>query len=158
MHALSLRGGFACPAFYDQGTRTPDRREAEIHKNATRTMKSREEKKEMRKYKQVKEKKVTYELDEWEEVERRARKLKMKTGTYIKRISVDGKVEYCDVGELAPLVKEVNAIGVNVNQLARKANELNSIYAGDMEKMKELIETLCRMLSSFACTRQWSRV
>ena len=121
-------------------------------------MKSREEKKEMRKYKQVKEKKVTYELDEWEEVERRARKLKMKTGTYIKRISVDGKVEYCDVGELAPLVSEVNAIGVNVNQLARKANELNSIYAGDMEKMKELIETLCRMLSSFACTRQWSRV
>lgn len=123
-----------------------------------KTMKTREEKKDMRKYKQVKEKKVTYELDEWEEVERRARKLKMKTGTYIKRISVDGKVEYCDVGELAPLVKEVNAIGVNVNQLARKANELNSIYAGDMEKMKELIETLCRMLSSFACTRQWSRV
>jgi hypothetical protein len=121
-------------------------------------MKPREEKKEMRKYKQVKEKKVTYELDEWEEVERRARKLKMKTGTYIKRISVDGKVEYCDVGELAPLVREVNAIGVNVNQLARKASELNSIYAGDMEKMKELIETLCRMLSSFACTRQWSRV
>ncbi len=106
----------------------------------------------------IKEKKVTYELDEWDEVERRARKLKMKTGTYIKRISVDGKVEYCDVGELAPLVSEVNAIGVNVNQLARKANELNSIYAGDMEKMKELIETLCRMLSSFACTRQWSRV
>ena len=43
---------------------------------------------------QVKEKKVTYELDEWEEVERRARKLKMKTGTYIKRISVDGYLRH----------------------------------------------------------------
>ena len=112
----------------------------------------------MRKYKQVKEKKVTYDLDEWEEVERRARKMKMKTGTYIKRISVDGKVEYCDLDDLAPLVKEVNAIGVNVNQIARKANELNSIYAGDFEKMEELMESLCRILSSFASTRQWSRV
>ena len=112
----------------------------------------------MRKYKQVKEKKVTYDLDEWEEVERRARKMKMKTGTYIKRISVDGKVEYCDLGDIAPLVKEVSAIGVNVNQIARKANELNSIYAGDFEKMKELMESLCRILSSFASTRQWSRV
>ena len=112
----------------------------------------------MRKYKQVKEKKVTYDLDEWEEVERRAKKMKMKTGTYIKRISVDGKVEYCDLDDLAPLVKEVSAIGVNVNQIARKANELNSIYAGDFEKMKELMEGLCRILSSFASTRQWSRV
>ena len=116
------------------------------------------EEKQMRKYKQVKEKKVTYDLDEWEEVERRARKMKMKTGTYIKRISVDGKFEYCDLGDLAPLVKEVNAIGVNVNQIAHKANELNSIYAGDFEKMKELMEGLCRILSSFASTRQWSRV
>ena len=66
--------------------------------------------------------------------------MKMKTGTYIKRISVDGKVEYCDLGDIAPLVKEVNAIGVNVNQIAHKANELNSIYAGDFEKMKELME------------------
>ena len=112
----------------------------------------------MRKYKQVKEKKVTYDLDEWEEVERRARKMKMKTGTYIKRISVDGKVEYCDLDDLAPLVKEVNAIGVNVNQIAHKANELNSINAGDFEKLKELMESLCRILSSYASTRQWSRV
>ena len=112
----------------------------------------------MRKYKQVKEKKVTYDLDEWEEVERRARKMKMKTGTYIKRISVDGKVEYCDLGEIAPLVKEVNAIGVNVNEIARKVNELNSIYAADVDKMKELMESLCRILSSFASTQQWNRV
>ena len=112
----------------------------------------------MRKYKQVKEKKVTYDLEEWEEVERRARKMKMKTGTYIKRVSVDSKVEYCDLDDLAPLIKEVNAIGVNINQIAHKANELNSIYAGDFEKMKELMESLCRILSSYASTRQWSRV
>ncbi len=112
----------------------------------------------MRKYKQVKEKKVTYDLDEWEEVERRAAKMHMKTGTYIKRISVDGKVEHCDIGELTPFIDEVKKIGVNVNQLAHKANELNSIYATDVEKLKELTEDLCLILSSFASTRRWSRV
>ena len=51
----------------------------------------------MRKYKQVKEKKVTYDLDEWEEVERRAAKMHMKTGTYIKRVSVDKRIDIKNV-------------------------------------------------------------
>ncbi len=46
----------------------------------------------MRKYKLVKEKKVTYPLDEWYEVERRAAALSMKTGTYIRQISVNGQI------------------------------------------------------------------
>ena len=81
----------------------------------------------MRKYKQVKEKKVTYDLDEWEEVERRAEKLKLKTGTYIKRISVDGKIIACDVDTLLDLIKEINAIGRNINMLTRKVLEINSL-------------------------------
>ena len=60
----------------------------------------------MRKYKQVKKKKVTYDLDEWREVERRAAKLKMKTGTYIKRISADGNISMCDMGQIAELIKK----------------------------------------------------
>ena len=34
MHALSLRGGFAYPRFTIREPVPPDRREAEIHKNA----------------------------------------------------------------------------------------------------------------------------
>ena len=44
-------------------------------------------------------------------------------------------------------VRDKNAIGQNINQIAHKANEINSIYAGDYEKMREEYETLCRMLS-----------
>ena len=102
----------------------------------------------MRKYKQVKEKKVTYDLDEWAEVEHRAEKLKLKTGTYIKRISVDGKIIACDVDTLLNLIKEINAIGRNINMLTRKALEINSIYAGDMEKIQEGFENLCRTVNS----------
>ncbi len=101
----------------------------------------------MRKYKKVKEKKVTYDLDEWREVEYRAAKLNMKTGTYIKRISADGTITFCDVPMMASLIKEINAIGQNINQIAHKANEINSIYAGDIEKLKGEFSHLCHTVS-----------
>ena len=44
----------------------------------------------MRKYKQVKEKKVTFDMKEWAEVEHRAAAAGLKTGTYIKKIAVNG--------------------------------------------------------------------
>ena len=46
----------------------------------------------MRKYKQVKEKKVIYSLDEWTQIEERAASVLMKTGTFIKRMSLDGHI------------------------------------------------------------------
>lgn len=110
-------------------------------------MKNREEKKQMRKYKQVKEKKVTYDLDEWREVEYRAAKLNMKTGTYIKRISTDGTITFCDIPMLASLIKEIKVIGNNINQLVKKAHELNSIYAADIEKLEGEHDHLCHILS-----------
>ena len=58
----------------------------------------------MRKYKQVKEKKVTFDMNEWAEVERRAAAAGMKTGTYIKKIAVNGELTYYDMQQTAPLV------------------------------------------------------
>ena len=113
------------------------------------------EEKQMRKYKQVKEKKVTYDLDEWEEVERRAAKMHMKTGTYIKRVSVDKRISYCDMEAAGSIVKAINAVGNNVNQLARKANEINSIYAEDIEKLESGVKEICHIVSSFLSTQQW---
>ena len=46
------------------------------------------------------------------------------------------------------LINELKRIGTNINQLAKKANELNSIYAADYEKMKGETERLCRMLNA----------
>ena len=46
----------------------------------------------MRKYKQVKEKKVTFDMQEWAEVERRAAACHTKTGTYIRHMAVHGQM------------------------------------------------------------------
>lgn len=108
----------------------------------------------MRKYKQVKEKKITYPINEWHEVERRAAALSMKTGTYIRHMSVNGQISYYNVKDIAPVINALRIIGGNINQIARKANEINSIYAGDIENIKENYEQICHTLNLFLSTLQ----
>ena len=47
------------------------------------------------------------------------------------------------------LLRELSAIGNNINQIARKANETNSIYADDIATMRGDVAELCRMLNQF---------
>ena len=82
----------------------------------------------MRRYKQVHRKEVAFDLKEWAEVERRASAAKVKTGTYIKKIAVNGEFNYYDIEAAAPLINGMRTINNNINQIARKANETNSIY------------------------------
>ena len=76
----------------------------------------------MRKYKQVKEKKVIYSLDEWKQIEERAVSVMMKTGTFIRRMSLDGQINYYNVGDVTQLMNALRVIGRNINQIAKKAN------------------------------------
>lgn len=108
----------------------------------------------MRKYKQVKEKKVTYSLPEWAEVERRAASMNLKTGTYIKRISVNGQINYYDMKEVAPLVNGMRTISNNINQIARKVNETGSVFEGDIKLLQKDFSEICRMLNMFLAELQ----
>ena len=65
----------------------------------------------LRKYKLVKEKKVTYPLNEWHEVERRAADLSMKTGTYIKQISVNGQIVNFNLKDMTAAMNVLRIIG-----------------------------------------------
>ncbi len=112
----------------------------------------------MRKYKIVKEKKVTYPIEEWQEVERRAAVLHMKTGTFIRRISVDGQIIYYDIKEAAPILNVLRIIGNNINQIAKKANETNNIYAEDIEKIRKENLLLCHTLNQFLSTLPSTKV
>ena len=103
----------------------------------------------MRRYKQVHRKEVAFDLKEWAEVERRAAAAKVKTGTYIKKIAVNGEVNYYDIEAAAPLINGMRTINNNINQIARKANETNSIYADDIATMRGDVAELCRMLNQF---------
>ncbi len=91
----------------------------------------------MRKFKHVKEKKVTYSLEEWAVIEYHAAKLAMKIGTYIKRISVDGQIKHYSLGDITTVMNALRIIGGNINQIAKKANEIHSIDSNVVEELRK---------------------
>ncbi len=106
----------------------------------------------MRKYKKVKRKEIIFNLDEWQKIEQQAAAVSLKTGVYIRRMALDGKVNCYNAEKVAPLLNALRIIGNNINQLAKKANEINSVYAEDYNKMKAEYEDLCLMLNQFLST------
>ena len=108
----------------------------------------------MRKFKKVKRKEVIFSLDEWKELEEKSSQLSMKTGTFIKRMALDGKVTYYNTKNVAPIMNALRIIGNNINQVAKKANETNSIYAEDIEKIRKENYLLCHTLNQFLSTLQ----
>lgn len=85
---------------------------------------------------------IGFSPKEWKIILRRSAELKMRTGTYIRTISVQGVIKYFSLKELNDVYRALNRIGVNLNQIAKVANSTNSIYQKDIEdilkEMKEL--------------------
>ena len=108
----------------------------------------------MRKFKQVKRKEVIFDLNEWNAVESRANTVSMKTSEYIRRMALDGKIINSDFQSLTPVVNALRIIGGNINQITKKANEINSIYADDFKKFQEDYASLCHTLNQFVSTIQ----
>lgn len=104
----------------------------------------------MRKFKEVKRKEVIFDLDEWETVKERAAEINITTSDYIRRMAVnEGHINHIEFKSITPVINALRIIGNNINQVARKANEINSIYAEDIEKIREEEAQLCRLLSQF---------
>lgn len=103
----------------------------------------------MRKYKQVKRKEVVYSLDEWKLLEERAASVMMKTGEFIRRISLTGHVTYYNMEAVGDVMKALRIIGANINQIAKKVNEINSVYAEDIEKLRKENDEICHTLNQF---------
>ena len=105
-----------------------------------------------RKYKQVHRKEIVFDLKDWEKIERRAAACHTDTTKYLRKIILEKEPIFYDMKEAAPMLNGMRIISNNINQVARKANETNSIYAEDIEKVKEEQCELCRLLNTFVST------
>ncbi|MFW6008562.1 MAG: plasmid mobilization protein [archaeon] len=100
-----------------------------------------------------------YDEKDWEKIERNTKKAKCKNTTdYIRKISLEGQINVYDFKDAHNLIYEMNKIGINVNQLAKKANEINNIYEYDIVKLKKEYDDLCHMLSQFLLELQSGNV
>ena len=60
-------------------------------------------------------------------------------GAYLRKMAIDGYIIYTDTTDIQKFNKELQRIGRNINQIAKRVNSTSSIYKADIE---ELIEDL----------------
>ena len=73
----------------------------------------------------------------------------LKTGAFIKRMSLEGKIIYFDMREVSEVMKALRIIGANVNQIANKTNAINNIYSEDVEALRKEVEEIVHILTLF---------
>ena len=100
-----------------------------------------------RKYKQIHRKEITFDIKDWEKIERRAEACHTTTSKYLRQVILNAEPTFYDMKEVAPLLNGMRIISNNINQIAKKANETYNIYAADVEKLREEVENLSLTLN-----------
>ncbi len=99
--------------------------------------------------KNTKGKKVYFKPAEWKLVCKRAAAVNMRTATFIREIAVKGSVKKVDLKQLNHLRMSFVSIGTQLNQIAMVANSTQSIYAKDIEEMREQFEYLREVFNDY---------
>ena len=114
--------------------------------NGIRPLRSGEQKQKKKYKRKGHRKEVLFKDDEWEIVKAKAAKMNLSTTRYIVKMSLSDSFMPQDIFDFAELISQLSRIGTNINQLARKANTINNIYADDYEQMRKEYAHLCLLL------------
>ena len=81
--------------------------------------------------------------EERELIERRMVQAGMKNmRAYIVKQAVDGRVIHVELDSVREMVRLLSNATNNINQIARRVNETGSVYAADIEEMREQYDGL----------------
>lgn len=61
-------------------------------------------------------------------------------GAYMRKMAIDGLIIYTDTSNIKEMNKELQAIGKNINQIAKRVNSVSSIYDEDISEIKERLQ------------------
>ena len=64
---------------------------------------------------------------------------------YMRKMAIDGRVIVVDYSELRAVGAEIQKIGVNINQIAKRANATGNVYEQDITEIKEALEEIWRL-------------
>ena len=64
---------------------------------------------------------------------------------YLRSMAINGCIIKPDHSDIKRMNFELHKIGVNINQIAKKANETGNIYAGDIKIIQEMMDTIWRL-------------
>ena len=64
---------------------------------------------------------------------------------YLRKIAIDGYIIKVDYSDIKAMTAEIQKIGVNVNQIARRVNATGNVYAEDIAEIKGALEEIWRL-------------
>ena len=67
---------------------------------------------------------------------------------YLRKMAIDGYIIKPDYSAFKNLAYEINKIGVNINQIAKKTNEINNIYENDIIELNTKVDEIWQLLKS----------
>ena len=83
---------------------------------------------------------------EFEQINRRVQLANVTNrGAYLRKMAIDGFVVNVDTSDLRAVIKEMNAIGKNINQIIRNANTYG-IMKQDVEAIKAKVDEIWQLL------------
>ena len=80
-----------------------------------------------------------YERDR---IEEKAKSVNMKSSAYARKMLLDGAIVYRDITIFSKWMRELNAIGVNINQIAHNTNSDHTVITTDVVQLKRQYEKL----------------
>ena len=65
---------------------------------------------------------------------------------YLRKIAIDGYIIQTDHSDIKAMTAEIQKIGVNINQIAKRVNATgNSVYQEDIEEIKGVLAEIWRL-------------
>ncbi|MCP1103715.1 alkyl hydroperoxide reductase subunit AhpC [Aequitasia blattaphilus] len=66
-------------------------------------------------------------------------------GAYLRKMAIDGYIIYTDTADMKSFTLELQGIGRNINQIAKKLNAGAPAYDSDLEEIKERLEQIWQL-------------
>ena len=64
---------------------------------------------------------------------------------YLRKMAIDGYIIQVDHTDIKAMTAEIQKIGVNVNQIAKRATATSSVYQEDIEEIKGVLNEIWRL-------------
>ncbi len=64
---------------------------------------------------------------------------------YLRKIAIDGYIVQVDHSDIKAMTAEIQKIGVNINQIARRVNSTGSVYQQDIDELKGALDEIWRL-------------
>ena len=65
--------------------------------------------------------------------------------SYLRKMAIDGYIIQIDHSDIKAMTAEIQKIGVNVNQIAKRANATGNVYQEDIEEIKGVLAEIWRL-------------